>query len=240
MKQLAFDLVAAPAPTLDNFVIGRNAEAVQRLRAVARGGPERFVYLWGAPASGRTHLLRAAVLELECSGARAAYIPADEATRTKSRDGLEAAAVDDVERFGEDAQASLFNLYNRVRESGGALIAAGNAPPQALDLRADVTSRLAWGFVYEVHALSDGEKTRALAEHAAERGFSLPPEVAGYLLGRVQRDMRTLIAMVEALDRYSLQTKRPVTVPLARDLLGSVPEFRASKTGTDPDVEPSE
>ena len=220
MKQLAFDLAAAPAPTLDNFVIGRNAEAVQRLRGLARGGPERFVYLWGAPASGRTHLLRGAIHELECGGARAAYIPADEASRTNVREALEAAAVDDVDRFGEDAQASLFNLYNRVRESGGALIAAGDAPPQALGLRADVTSRLAWGFVYEVHALSDAEKTQALAEHAAARGFSLPPEVARYLLTRVQRDMRTLIAMVESLDRYSLEAKRPVTVPLARDLLG--------------------
>lgn len=220
MKQLAFDLAAAPEPTLDNFVIGRNAEAVQRLRELAGGGRERFVYLWGAPACGRTHLLRGAVHGLACRGARAAYIPADDASRTKVREGLEAAAVDDVDRFDEEAQAALFNLYNRLRESGGALIAAGNAPPQALDLRADVTSRLAWGFVYEVHALSDAEKAQALAEHAAARGFSLPPEVVRYLLNRVQRDMRTLIAMVEALDRYSLEAQRPVTVPLARDLLG--------------------
>jgi DnaA family protein len=240
VKQLAFDLAAAPAPTLDNFVTGRNAEVVQRLREVARGGRERFVYLWGAPASGRTHLLRGAVHELERGGARAAYIAAGGASSATLGEGLEAAAVDDVDRYDEGAQAALFNLYNRVRESGGALIAAGAAPPQALDLRADVSSRLAWGFVYEVRALSDAEKTQALAEHAAARGFSLPPDVARYLLNRVQRDMRTLIAMVESLDRYSLEAKRPVTVPLARDLLGSVPEFRASKSGADPDVEQSE
>ena len=220
MKQLAFDLAAPPAPTLDNFVTGRNAEVVERLREIARGtGTDRFVYLWGAPASGRTHLLRAAVAELERAGVRTAYIPGGSVVDERARADLDAAAIDDVERLDEEAQTALFNLYNHLRESGGALVAAGNAPPPRLGLRADVASRLAWGFVYEVHALSDAEKEHALAEHAAARGFSLPPEVARYLLARVQRDMRTLTAMVESLDRYSLEAKRAVTVPLVRELL---------------------
>ena len=223
MKQLAFDLAVAPAPSLENFVTGRNAEAVQRLRGIVRGaGGERFLYLWGAPASGRTHLLRAAAAEFERAGVRAAYIAGGDVAATLAGMGLEAAAVDDVDRLEAAAQAGLFNLYNRLRETGGALVAAGNAPPPALRVRADVASRLAWGFVYEVHALSDAEKTHALAEHAAARGFSLPPEVLSYLLARVPRDMRTLTAMVESLDRYSLEAKRAVTVPLARELLERV------------------
>jgi DnaA family protein len=220
LKQLAFDLAVPPAPSLENFVTGRNAEAVQRLREiVCHAGGERFLYLWGAPASGRTHLLRAAVAELQNAGVCAAYVARDDAAAALSVTGLGAAAVDDVDRLDEAGQAALFNLYNRLRESGGALLAAGNAAPQALPLRPDVASRLAWGFVYEVHALSDTEKTHALAEHAAARGFSLQPEVASYLLARVPRDMRTLTAMIESLDRYSLEAKRPVTVPLVRELL---------------------
>jgi len=221
LKQLAFDLAASPPPTLDNFVTGRNAEVVERLRAIVRApAAERFLYLWGAPASGRTHLLKAAVVEFERAGCRAAYVGAVETPDEAAWARLDAAAVDDVDRLDEAGQGALFHLFNRLRDAGGALIAAGSAPPARLHLREDLRSRLAWGLVHEVHALPDTEKEGALAEHAAARGFSLPPEVARYLLTRGQRDMRTLIAMVETLDRYSLETKRAVTVPLARELVG--------------------
>ena len=53
MKQLTFDFVAPAAPTLDLFVAGRNAELVERLRALAVPGGERFIYLWGSTGSGR-------------------------------------------------------------------------------------------------------------------------------------------------------------------------------------------
>ena len=59
MQQLLLQLAPPPAPTLDNFVPGRNAAAVQALHDIAQGeGVERFVYLWGEPGSGRSHLLR--------------------------------------------------------------------------------------------------------------------------------------------------------------------------------------
>ena len=64
MKQLALELASSPAPTLDNFVVGENAEVVAAMRALTRGdGDERFVYLWGGTGSGRTHLLRAVLRE---------------------------------------------------------------------------------------------------------------------------------------------------------------------------------
>lgn len=220
MKQLAFDFVSPAQPALENFIVGRNAEAVQRLRELGtlREG-ERAFYLWGAPASGRTHLLRAALAAMRASGARVAFCPGEDELFALEPESVDAAAVDDVDRLGGLAQGALFRLYNALREKGGALLAAGNAPPARLSLRADVLTRLAWGLVYEIHALSDAEKTRALADHAAARGFSLQPDLTHYLLTHARRDMRTLMAMVESLDRYSLEAKRPVTLRLLRELL---------------------
>ena len=207
-------------PALENFIVGRNAEAVQHLRELASaGGGERFCYIWGAQASGRTHLLQATLSALGSSGSRVAYCSGDDDLFALQADTIEAAAVDDVERLGGLAQGALFRLSNTLREKGGTLIAAGNAPPARLALRADVVTRLAWGLVYEIHALSDAEKAQALAEHAAMRGFSLQPELVQYLLTHARRDMRTLLAMVESLDRYSLEAKRPVTMTLLRELL---------------------
>jgi DnaA family protein len=226
VKQLAFDFSVLPPPTLDNFVSGRNAELTVRLRSLdARGGDERLLYLWGPPGSGRTHLLRAALARLEAAGSHVIYIAST--PKTTLPDGLcemDAVAIDDVERLNEEAQVAFFNVYNVFRDAGKTLLAAGNVAPMQLPLRADVVTRLGWGLVYEVHCLSDPEKAQALAEHAAVRGFALQPDLIEYLLTHVRRAMPALLAMLEALDRYSMSAKRAVTMPLLRELLSTLKE----------------
>lgn len=223
VKQLAFDFSVATAPAYDNFVVGRNAELMQRLRDLPRTpDDERFLYLWGACGSGRTHLLQAAVTAFRAAGARAEYVPcAPDTDFAEPLRALDAVAVDDVERLGDTAQISLFSLYNGLRGTGAALIAAGNVAPMRLALRPDVVTRLGWGLVYEVHGLTDLQKAEALAEHASVRGFTLQPDVTKYLLTHARRDMPALLALLDALDRYSLESKRPVTVPLLRELLAA-------------------
>jgi DnaA-homolog protein len=220
MKQLALDLAVPPPPTLENFIPGKNGEVLAQLRRLAadHGGGERFLYVWGSPGCGRSHLLKG----FAAQAPGAAYVACRADTRFDA--GLERAgcvALDDVERLDGEGQVAAFDLFNALRERGGALLASGSAPPVQLQLREDLVTRLAWGLVYHLHALTDEEKTRALAERAASRGFQLPHEVAAFLLKRVRRDLPTLLAMLDALDRYSLETKRPVTVPLVRELLHS-------------------
>jgi DnaA family protein len=179
---------------------------------------EPALYVWGARQSGRTHLLKGAISALAGRGLRVAY--ADAPTRVPdTADALDAIAVDDVDRLTPEGEAALFNIYNSLRERGGLVLAAGNAPPSELRLRADLVTRLAWGLVYQVHALSDDDKARVLAQHAASRGFDIEPDVATYLLNRIPRDMATLLALVDSLDRFSLEMKRPVTLSLVRELL---------------------
>ena len=221
MKQLAFDFSVLPAPAFENFIPGRNAELVHNLRRIAtsREG-ERAIFLWGAEGSGRTHLLKAAVAAVRAASAPSLYAACAAETRLpEDVAAYDCVAIDDVETLGDAAQIGLFNLCNAMREKGGALLAAGKLPPARLALRHDLCTRLAWGLVYEVHALSDDEKAQALRRRALERGFMLADEVCSYLLTRAPREMSALLAVLDALDRYSLEAKRPVTVALARELL---------------------
>ena len=230
MKQLALDFAHAPLPTLDNFVGGRNAELAQNLRKLAaRDAGERFIYIWGEPGSGRSHLLQGVVAAVRVANASAVYIACAGDTRfAEGVERMDCVAVDDVEVLGEDAQIALFHLYNALREQRGALVASGDAPPVQLKMRQDLVTRLGWGLVYQVHALSDEEKAQALQRHAAGRGFQLPGEVCAYLLTRARRDMSSLLAMLDALDRNSLAAKRPITVALARELLRAAPHPRGA------------
>ena len=200
MQQLPLAISPAPAPTFDNFIEGANSEALLRVRELAEGSlQETIVYLWGEPGSGRSHLLRSAA-----------------ARATPER---QLVVVDDVHTLDEPAQVSLFNAINLAREGRGAVLVAGNAPPAQLALRDDLRSRLAWGLVYQLKALTDEDKARHLRAEAEHRGLRLPDEVIRYLLNHLPRDLPSLNSAIELLDRYSLSRQRHITLPLVREAL---------------------
>jgi DnaA family protein len=217
MEQLTFELAAPEPPSFANFVAGRNAEVLAKLRQLACGeGRESVVLLWGMQGSGRTHLLRATI----AAATRPARLDEAAATASAEPPAAEAlVAVDDVDQADAAAQARLFTLYNRLQETGGQLLVAASTPPASLPLRDDLRSRLGWGLAYEVLPLADADKPQALVRYARERGFALSDDVIAYLLAHGRRDMATLIATLAALDRHSLALRRPVTVPLLREWL---------------------
>jgi DnaA family protein len=228
MRQLALGLASAPAPSFDNFFPGRNVEAVSALQSLASGqSGEHFVYLWGERGCGRSHLLRAAVSAASSRGMIARYVAAGELLPAEE-DGVRLLAVDDVEKLDAPSQLEFFRLYNALRENQGAVLAAGDGAPARLYLRADLLTRLGWGLVFQVHALSDGDKRTALKRHAAARAFELRDEIVEYLLRHLKRDLPSLMNVLEALDRYSLETKRPITLPLLRELLQSESDSEAN------------
>jgi DnaA family protein len=194
MKQLLLDIKPAAAPSLDNFIVGRNAEALASLKQAIAGGQPRFIYFWGESGSGKSHLLSAC--------------------KTMSMQ-----VADDVHLLDNEAQIALFNTYNQQKEIGGALITAGLHAPSQMELRDDLATRLAWGLVYQLHPLNDIEKASALKNHALERGMRLPDEITDYCLRYLRRDLPSLMAILDALDEWSLTEKKPVTVPMLRKLL---------------------
>ncbi len=196
MDQLPLE-IPPPEPAFDNFLPGANAEALERVRALAQGTlREAVVYLWGAPGCGRSHLLRAA-----------------------ARVNPHLVVADDVETLDADAQQALFNAINAARDGRGAVLAAGQAPPARLALRDDLRTRLAWGLVYQLQPLSEAEKAQHLREEAARRGLQMPDEVVGYLLTRLPRDLYSLKSILDILDRHSLARQRPLTIPLVKEAL---------------------
>ena len=212
MRQLLLDFTQAPAPTFANFVHGGNAEAAHALESAARDGPaERVFYIWGEPAAGKTHLLKALV---EARGRGARYVRG-EAFQPSDASGF--LALDDVDRLGEAEQVALFNAFNDGAFS--LLLVAAPAAPRDVTLRRDLATRLATGLTYRLLPLTDAEKRAALEAHARARGFDLADEVGAYLLTHARRDMGSLVAALDSLDRYSLETGRPITVPLLKAAL---------------------
>ncbi len=212
MSQLLLDLSLARVPSLENFVVGRNAELLYQLRAALESG-EGLFYLWGEPGSGCSHLLQAMVPAAQQRGLAAEY------TVASVPDAAALVAVDEVQRCDAHTQIALFNLYNHMREQGGVLLVAGNAAPAQLALRDDLRTRLGWGLVYQLHSLSDPEKAHALHQYAHSKGYALPHEVVQYLLTHGRRDLPSLLATLDALDQRSLSLHRAPSIPLLKQVM---------------------
>jgi DnaA family protein len=211
MRQLLLDFHRAPAPTFANFVAGANAELAHALESATRGAfTERVIYLWGETGAGKTHLLKAFVNAVK--GSR--FVAARELADADMKGTL---AVDDVERLPEDRQVALFNAFNE--RTFDLLVVSAKASPREVALRRDLATRLATGLTYRVVALTDAEKGAALAAHAKTRGFDIPEDVTSYLLTHARRDMGSLIGALDSLDRYSMETGRPITIPLLKAAL---------------------
>lgn len=212
MRQLILDIRPDAPPDFGNYLPGPNVEALAALRAhLPDEAREPLLYLWGEAGVGKSHLLRAWAGEVGATLADSdAPLPDPP---------LPALAVDDVEALDADNQIRLFGLINSAREQGGLLLASGSLPPAQLALRPDLATRLAQGLVFRLLPLSDADKAAALTIRAEGRGLRLPEEVSRYLLTHSRRDLPRLLAIVDALDTFSLSRKRPVSVPLLKEML---------------------
>jgi len=238
VEQLVFELAAPEPPSLANFLAGPNAELMDALSAfVAGGGRDTGMLIWGGHGVGKSHLAKAAI-----ALARERGIDAQMFSHPREIDDRALAAVNDASErltvvegidLADDAAAGrLFTLYNAIKERQGRLIATSRTPLAALPLREDLRTRLGWGLVYELLALSDDDKPAALAVYAKGRGFVLPDDVIEYLLRHGRRDMPSLLATLAALDRQSLATKRPITVPLVKGWLQRELEWKPAGADT--------
>lgn len=219
MRQMLLDIRPQEEPSLESFVCGGNGELLARLAALAEPNCYDMIYLWGAAGSGRSHLLRATAAKSAAVGRHAHYVAAAEAGDALPMPPGGLLIVDDVDRLPEAGQVALFRAFNTARLIGLALLLAGAAPPLQLALREDLRTRIGAALIYQVQPLSDAEKAETLARHAAGRGMRVQPETFDYLLRHAPRDLPNLMAVLDALDRASLENKRPVTLPLLRQVL---------------------
>ena len=225
--QLALPITLDEGATFDNFYAGPNGAAVEALKAMAQGGGTPNMFLHGADGTGKSHLLQAACRAATAAGRRAIYLPMAQAvlldpSAVENFDRYDLVCLDDVQRVAgtEPWQRALLTLIDSLKQNGGGFVAsARGAPASERRLLPDLVSRLAWGPVFQLAVLGDTDKIAALQQRARRRGFELPEDTAKFLLNRLQRDMSTLCATVDALDAASLAAQRKLTVPFVKSVI---------------------
>jgi DnaA-homolog protein len=221
--QLALDLLLDPIPTLENFIVGSNAELIGHLRAP----PSRTIFLWGESGSGKTHLLKAMAArtglgsELRSELGLGIYATADALPLIDSDALPTVLCLDQLESIAAEHLDKLFALQNLYRASSDKLLLiASRLAPKAitdqLNARDDVSSRLAWGLTLQVKELSDIQKQAALDAFFEHRGTEISADVVPYLLTRHSRNIKDLAGLADQIDRYAFSQKRALTLALLR------------------------
>jgi DnaA family protein len=204
-------------------------ELLELLRAIASGQRDEWLYLSGPPGTGKSHLLLAACAQARAFDAEAVYLPlASLAGRlADALDGQARAAlfcIDGLEAIagGREDEVALFHFHNAARAAGARVLYAASAMPAALSLSLpDLRSRLEQCTRIALEPLGEEDRRQVLRQRAERRGLELDDAVLDYLMRRVGRDLRTLGALLERLDRASLAEQRRLTIPFLKAKIGS-------------------
>jgi chromosomal replication initiation ATPase DnaA len=212
--QIPFDLPVYARHGLAEFLPSPANAAALSMVLQWPAWPSQTMLLVGPPGSGKTHLLA-----IWSARAQAMQIPANAIPAPRLLDPLRRAfALDNVDAIADEA--ALFHFLNHVSETGASLLmTASRAPDRTRFSLPDLLSRLRRAPALAIGAPDDALIVAVLEKLFRDRQLSVEPSVVGYIAMRLERSLDAARRFVEALDRESLAQGRPVTRPLAGELL---------------------
>lgn len=226
MSQLVLPLRLADYAVFGTYLAAGNEQLVAYLESLAETPAGHGAWLWGAPATGKSHLLQATC---DRFGDRAVYVPLAElaAAGCGLLEGLaarELVCIDDLDRVAgsRDWERALFKLCNELQDAAHQLVVSARASPRESGIGLpDLRSRLQRLPAFQVRALDDDGSVAALQLRSRHRGLDLPDDTARYLLNRSRRDMRSLYDLLDRLDLEALRAQRRLTIPFVKGVLES-------------------
>jgi chromosomal replication initiation ATPase DnaA len=218
--QLPLVLPHAPSLRREDFMAGpSNADALRLIEAWP-DWPSPAVLITGPSGSGKTHLAHIWAAHAGAAVVDAGALGADTLSLSAGR----SVVVEDV-RAGQVPEASLFHLFNAVREQGASLLITSR--DRAEDWRVglqDLRSRLRLATPVALGAPEDGLLRQVLVKLFADRQLLVEKPVIDYLVARMERSLSAAVRLVDTLDRAALSAGRRITRPMAAEVLAQASE----------------
>jgi DnaA-homolog protein len=226
--QIPFKFGNFQSNDLASFLPGENQELFNLINIISKKEQAHRLYLWGASGTGKTHLLQAVCKQATESELQVAYIPLKQLAEISFEmlhdlGELNLVCIDDLECVAGHVewQQGLTWLYNELRDNDHSMIISGNMSPKNIELEIeDLKSRLSWDQVVKIKSPDDELKVQILKQKANARSFELTDDVVEYLIRRVDRNLGSLMDVLDKIDHASLAAKRKITVPFVKNILG--------------------
>lgn len=134
---------------------------------------------------------------------------------------------DDAEDHDEEA---IFHAWNEAQERRRPLLLIADAPPPSWEIRLpDLKSRLSATPYVAIEEPDDRLLGDLVVKLLAHRAVAAPPDLADYVVPRIERSYVAVQQVVEVLDKTSFLHHRRMTLPVARDALVAAGIIKRSK-----------
>lgn len=215
-NQLALNLPIETRFGREDFLVSPSNEKAWDVFERWPDWPGRMILLLGPTGAGKSHLAtiwaqRASARTLAAAALRAADLPAIAASG--------AVLVEDADR-APSTEAELFHLINLVRERQGYLAITARGWPDAWGVKTkDLLSRLRLAPAIEISEPDDALIRAVLVKLFLDRQLVVDTSVIEYLAMRIERSLDAARSIVDVLDKEALAAGRPVTRPMAAEVL---------------------
>lgn len=212
----------------NTFYAANNAETVSHLKQLCIN-QQQFIYLWGAPGAGKTHLMQASSQAASSRGqACFCFSLQQQLPPPTLLDGLEKldlVCFDNIENIAGNGawERAFFNFFNLHRDHNKRLLLTASHPPKSLPIQlADLKTRMNWGLTLKLNTLTDEQQLHALIFKANNLGFKIPLNVGQFLMARYARDLPSVWHLLDKVAQATLAEKRTLTIPFLKKIMGDV------------------
>ena len=134
---------------------------------------------------------------------------------------------DDAQSHDEEA---LFHAWNEAQEKRRPLLIVADTPVPEWEIALpDLRSRIAATPHLRLADPDDALLGNLLVKLLGDRGIAAPPDLADYLVPRIERSYLAVQQIVDVLDRAMLSNHRRMTVPMARTALAQAGMVRRAR-----------
>ncbi len=222
MQQGVLPLRLPDFASFENYLPATNQETITHLHEfLTLQEAKRTAYLWGESGTGKTHLLYAACktvsnsiyISLQDRNIQTDILVSVEDQSLICLDDLQCAALN------LDWERRLMTLVEEVELDGRRLIVAARLPPDGLNLKLpDLVSRLAGKQIFRLNPIGDEERIEIFIDRGRRRGMEIDEQVARYAINRYNRNMHSVLELLNRIELASLEKHRMITIPLLKQI----------------------
>ncbi len=234
-----------PDLIFDNFVVGscnRLAHASCVAVSASPGNTYNPLFLHGSVGLGKTHLLHAICCDIisKNPAAQVRFLTCEEfvnrfikAISENNLPGFQQTfrnvdilIIDDVQflRNREGSQEEFFHTFNALYDGRKQIILSADCSPDEIaELQERLVSRFKWGLVARIDAPAYETRAAIVRKKAALRGLIIPDEIPEFIASRITSNIRELEGAITSIYAMAQATGEPVTIELARNVLGFEP-----------------
>lgn len=218
-RQLAFDLPLDSRHGVEDFLVGPSNELAYGLIESWPQWPDAWLRLVGPEGAGKTHLAAIWAARSHAWTVKAGEVTSQAVPHLVSGGAL---VVEDCDAGPRDEPA-MFHLMNAIKARGGYLLLTARTEPDRWGVALpDLLSRLRLAAQAKIEPPDDALLRALLVKLFIDRQLVVDTGIIEMLTQRMERSFAAARALVDALDRLSLERGRRVTRALVQEVLAKL------------------